>query len=143
MAIRRATFYRCKHCGSVVMRYSVEGQEPQCCGEPMEVLEPYTEDNPGQASAEKHLPVIKREGKVVTVSVGEQEHPMDPDHYIEWVYAYTEMGSQLVKLKPGVKPYARFQFAEDIPLMFFIYCNKHGLWATSMFESMQDEDDDA
>ena len=108
----------------------------------MEELKPYTEDNPGAASAEKHLPVMKR-GRIITVTVGDEDnkHPMDPDHSIEWIYISTEMGAQLVKLRPGIEPYAQFALNGDIPLNIYAYCNKHGLWATEVFESMQDDDE--
>lgn len=139
MTVRRATFYHCEECGSVVMKYNAQGCKPSCCGKPMEVLEPYTEDNPGPAAPEKHLPVIERDGRKITIHVGEQDHPMEREHHIEWIYVLTEMGAQMVKLVPGVKPYAHFEFGNDIPLTFYAYCNKHGLWATEMFESMQDE----
>jgi superoxide reductase len=141
MASRRSTFYRCPKCGSVVVKLSAEGEPPMCCGAAMEVLEPYTEDNPGPAAAEKHLPVITRDKRTITVHVGSQPHPMESDHYIEWVYAVTEMGVQMVKLIPGIAPYAEFYFGNDIPLTFYAYCNKHGLWATKMFDSMQEDDD--
>lgn len=141
MASRRSTFYYCPTCGNLVMKLNEADEVPSCCGKPMEVLEPYTEENPGPAAPEKHLPVLERDGKSVTVHIGEVPHPMEEEHYIEWVYVVTEMGAQMVKLVPGIEPYAKFDFPNDIPLTFYAYCNKHGLWATQMFESMQDEDE--
>ena len=84
-----------------------------------------------------------KRGRIATVTVGDEdnEHPMAPDHSIEWIYISTEMGAQLVKLRPGIKPYAQFALNGDIPLNIYAYCNKHGLWATEMFESMQDDDE--
>ena len=142
MAIWRDVFYRCAKCGSMVMKFGTQGELPSCCGEAMGTIEPFTEDNPGAASSEKHLPVMKR-GRIITVSVGDEDnrHPMDPDHYIDWIYISTEMGAQLVKLRPGIEPYAQFALNGDIPLNMYAYCNKHGLWATEVFESMQDDDE--
>lgn len=140
MATWRETFYHCKKCGSIVMKYGTEGCTPSCCGDQMEVLVPHTEDEPGEGAPEKHLPTLER-GKIITVHVGEQEHPMDPDHYIDWIYIATEMGSQMVKLKPGIRPLAHFALNGDIPLKLYAHCTKHGLWMTELFESMQDDDE--
>ena len=37
------------------------------------------------AAVEKHVPVWTVENGVVHVKVGSVEHPMLPEHYIEWV----------------------------------------------------------
>lgn len=141
MAVWRETFYRCDACDSIVMKFGTQGEVPSCCGKPMEVLVPHTEEFTGGASSEKHLPRAKR-GKIFTVTVGEGDtmHPMEDDHYIEWIYVVTEMGSQMVKLKPGIAPYAEFALNGDIPLAVYAYCNKHGLWVTRLRDSMQDDD---
>lgn len=142
MSIWRDTFYRCEKCGNIVMKFGTQGAVPSCCGEKMKVLVPHTEDAPGEGAPEKHLPVMKR-GKIVTVTLGgeDSKHPMDPDHYIQWIYISTEMGAQLVKMRPGIDPYAQFCLNGDIPLTVYAYCNKHGLWATKIFNSIQDDDE--
>ena len=66
---------------------------------------------------------------------------MDQDHFIEWIYISTEMGAQPIKLRPGIKPYAQFALNGDIPLNIYAYCNRHRLWATRLFESVQDDDE--
>ena len=68
MAIWRDVFYQCDKCGNIVMKFGTQGATPSCCGAEMKALEPYTEDNPGNASAEKHLPVMKR-GPIITITV--------------------------------------------------------------------------
>ena len=47
----------------------------------MEALVPGTVD----ASLEKHIPVWTLEGNRVLVTVGAVKHPMQPEHFIEWV----------------------------------------------------------
>ena len=48
-------FYKCNHCGNVIVKL-VDSKVPVvCCGEPMVELVPNTVD----ASGEKHLPVVK------------------------------------------------------------------------------------
>ena len=81
------------------------------------------------ASLEKHVPVVKREGDVVTVQVGETIHPSLPEHYIEWIALHTRQGVQRHALEPGAKPEARFALiAGDEVEAAYAYCNLHGLW---------------
>ena len=50
-------FYRCRHCGNVIMKV-VDSKVPVvCCGEQMQELIPNTVD----ASGEKHVPVVTRQ----------------------------------------------------------------------------------
>lgn len=91
-----------------------------------EELVPGTTDG----AAEKHVPVIRIEGNRVTVMVGEVEHPMLEEHYIEWITLETKKGMQTVYLDPqGGKPHAEFLLTEaDEVIAAYEYCNIHGLW---------------
>ncbi|MGI6217964.1 MAG: desulfoferrodoxin family protein [Coriobacteriales bacterium] len=118
-------FYKCNICGRIVGVIVDSGSQLVCCGQPMEELVPNTVD----AAAEKHVPVISTEGTAVNVKVGEVEHPMVDDHYIQWIYIKTEQGGQHKSLKPGDKPEAVFELAGGDKLVAaYAYCNKHGLW---------------
>ena len=64
-----------------------------CCGQKMKEIVPGTTD----AAVEKHLPVIKQEGNLITVEVGSVEHPMAEEHYIEWISIQTKEGNQRKK----------------------------------------------
>ena len=67
--------------------------------------------------------------KKVTVTVGEVEHPMAEEHFIEWIALETQEGNQRKELKPGSKPQAVFMLAEtDKAVAAYAYCNLHGLW---------------
>ena len=72
-----------------------------CCGEPMSEIVPGTTD----AAVEKHVPVWTVENGIVHVKVGSVEHPMLPEHYIEWVSLHTKQGEAV-----------------------YAYCNLHSLW---------------
>lgn len=74
-------FYICSHCGNIIAFVKDKGVPIICCGEKMKEIIPGTTD----AAVEKHVPVISQEGNIVTVSVGSVEHPMIPEHYIEWI----------------------------------------------------------
>ena len=53
------------------------------------------------AAVEKHVPVWTVENGIVHVKVGSVEHPMLPEHYIEWVSLQTKQGNQRKELHPG------------------------------------------
>ena len=85
--------------------------------------------NTVDASQEKHVPVVTREGNEIVVTVGSVEHPMLPAHYIEWICIQTKQGKQRKLLSPGEKPEARFALSEgDEFIAAYEYCNLHGLW---------------
>ena len=81
------------------------------------------------ASLEKHVPVYTADGNTVHVRVGAAEHPMLPEHCIEWISLQTKQGNQRKELLPGEKPEVCFALcAGDEVEAVFAYCNLHGLW---------------
>ena len=118
-------FYRCKHCGQIVAVVKATGVPIICCNEPMEEIVPGTTD----AAVEKHVPVYTVDGTKVTVKVGSVEHPMQPEHYIEWIALKTTSGNQRKALKSSDKPEAVFAINEgDTVEAVYAYCNLHSLW---------------
>lgn len=82
-----------------------------------------------EAATEKHIPVVSVNGSKVSVVVGEVEHPMTAEHFIEWILLKTKQGSQLKKLEVGQRPVAQFVLSEgDEVVEAYAYCNLHGLW---------------
>ena len=121
-------FFKCKECGNVVGLVVDAGVNVDCCGGKMVELIP----NTTEAAVEKHLPVVEVIGDVVKVNIGSVDHPMIPEHYIEWVYIETEKGGQRKNLSPGDKPNAVFVLKDDKVLAVYEYCNLHGLWKTEV-----------
>ena len=118
-------FYICKTCGNIVAYVKESGVPVFCCGKKMEVIVPGTTD----AATEKHVPVIEVEGNKVTVSVGSVEHPMVPEHYIEWISLETKEGNQRKALSPGEAPKVEFMITDtDEVIAAYEYCNLHSLW---------------
>lgn len=115
-------FYRCELCGNIVAVVHAGGGKPSCCGQNMKQLEA----NSTEASKEKHVPVVTKEGGKVKVAVGSAAHPMLPEHYIEWVALEAGNRLEFVYLKPGELPVADFAGAESGTV--YAYCNLHGLW---------------
>ena len=94
-----------------------------CCGQPMKLIVENTVD----AAKEKHVPVVEKTAEGVLVKVGEVEHPMLENHYIEWIEVLTDRKVYRKYLKPGEKPEALFKLDEEI-IAAREYCNVHGLW---------------
>ena len=115
--------YRCQICGNIVEVVHPSGGTLSCCGQPMKLLN----ENSVDAAVEKHVPVITKTTKGYEVAVGSVEHPMTPEHYIEWIELVTPEGTLRKYLKPGEKPVAGFMTdATDVAARE--YCNVHGLW---------------
>ena len=118
-------FYICSHCGNIIAKVKDVGVPVMCCGQKMTEIIPGTTE----ASHEKHIPVYQVEGNIVTVRVGAVDHPMAPEHFIEWVSLQTKQGNQRKVLAPGQEPVVRFALCEgDEVEAVYAYCNLHGLW---------------
>jgi len=115
--------YKCTICGNIVEILHTGKGELVCCNRPM-VLQA---ENTVDASYEKHVPVIEREGNTVTVKVGRAPHPMEEKHYIEWIELIAGERIYRKHLKPGEAPEARFICTEE-NVSAREYCNLHGLW---------------
>lgn len=118
-------FYICEHCGNIIAMVKDKGVPVMCCGQKMTLIEPGTTD----AAVEKHVPVYEVKDGKVYVTVGEVEHPMLPEHYIEWIAIQTTQGNQRKQLKPGDAPKACFAICEGEEVKaVYAYCNLHSLW---------------
>ncbi len=119
-----AKFYRCNHCGNIVLMVKDAGVNPVCCGEKMELLAPGSVD----AAAEKHVPVVSQilNGHATRVEVGSVAHPMAEEHFIEWVALVGEGCASIHYLKPGDEPTSDFSGVAHGAA--YAYCNLHGLW---------------
>lgn len=115
--------YKCEVCGNIVEVLHNGGGVLACCGQPMKLMEENTVD----ATLEKHIPIIEEIDGGVIVKVGSVEHPMLPEHYIQWIEVHTEDKIYRKYLKPGEKPEAAFKLDEKV-VMAREYCNLHGLW---------------
>ncbi len=116
--------YKCEICGNIVEVVHEGDGSLVCCNEEMKLLEEKTDDS----SNEKHVPYIKKTDKGVLVRIGQnQDHPMNEEHYIEWIQLIADDISYRKFLKPGDKPEAEFDItAGKIDAREF--CNVHGLW---------------
>lgn len=115
--------YKCEICGNIAEVLHTGAGSLVCCGQQM-VLQ---EENKIDAAQEKHVPVIlKKEGKIL-IKIGEIDHPMVDEHYIEWIEIIVEEKVYRKYLKPGDEPMAEFGIEVD-KIKARAYCNQHGLW---------------
>jgi superoxide reductase len=78
---------------------------------------------------EKHVPVIEAISGGVKVKIGAVPHPMEPDHYIEFIELRTGDEIHRKYLKPGMAPEAIF-LVNVANVRAIEFCNKHGLWTS-------------
>jgi superoxide reductase len=92
----------------------------------MEKLVAKTEDG----GYEKHVPVVEVVEDGIRVNVGSVDHPMEENHYIQFIEVLTNCKVLRSELSPGKKPEATFKVNPEKVLEVREYCNIHGLWST-------------
>ncbi|MGQ9474895.1 MAG: desulfoferrodoxin [Actinomycetota bacterium] len=122
----RLQIYKCEICGNIVEVVHAGKGELVCCGKPMALQVENTVD----AAVEKHVPVVEVQEDGVLVKVGEVAHPMQDDHYIEWVQLLVGDMTYRIFLKPGIAPEGKFVTPRE-GITAREYCNLHGLWKSA------------
>ena len=120
---QRLQIYKCELCGNIVEMIHDGDGELVCCNQPMQLLDEKTAD----AATEKHVPVIEKTDTGFKVTVGSVPHPMEKDHYIEWIELIADGKACLEFLEPGNAPEANFCVSAS-QVTAREHCNKHGLW---------------
>jgi len=115
--------YKCTVCGNIIEVLHAGEGELVCCGQPMGLMSENTVD----AAKEKHVPVIARVADGYKVAVGSVAHPMEAQHYIEWIELVADGSIYRQNLEPGQAPEAMFCIKAD-KVSAREYCNIHGLW---------------
>ncbi len=115
--------YLCEVCGNLVEVLRAGAGELVCCGQSMKLQTENTTD----AAVEKHVPVVETIGDQIKVQVGSVPHPMQEDHFIEWIEVSSGGSTMHKHLLPGDAPEASFPLPEGL-YQVRAYCNLHGLW---------------
>ena len=117
--------YKCDKCGNIVEILDNGMGTLVCCAQPMRLFKEIEQD----AGQEKHVPVVEKTQTGIIVKVGDIPHPMDEDHYIEWIEINMLDVGRIAKkyFKPGDAPEVEFHVRGD-KFKIRAYCNKHGLW---------------
>jgi len=122
---KRADIYACPDCGQLIE--ALADCDCDCkfaCGDfEMEAVVAGTKD----AAVEKHVPVIERTSGGFKVKVGSVTHPMQADHWIQFIEVIADNRLYRAYLNPGDAPEAEFSIdAENVTARE--HCNLHGLW---------------
>jgi len=115
--------YKCDICGNIVEVLHEGAGELVCCGKPMILKK---EEFEGEY-AEKHAPVIEQTETGTKVKIGSVPHPMEEEHYIEWIEIIADTKVYREFLNPGEAPEVEFNIKAD-KIKARMYCNIHGLW---------------
>lgn len=120
---KRYQVYKCEVCGNIVQILHGSVGTLVCCNKPMRLFEEKTDED----GKEKHVPVIDKLENGIKVKIGSIPHPMEENHYVEWIEVIA--GDKICRkhLSPGDAPEAIFNIiAEDI--IAREYCSVHGHW---------------
>lgn len=115
--------YKCEVCGNIVEVLFGGKGELVCCGKPMKLFKENTVD----AAKEKHVPVVEKIPGGFKVTVGSVAHPMETEHYIQWIELLADGKAYRQFLEAGQAPEAVFQIDAETASARE-YCNLHGLW---------------
>lgn len=118
--------YKCEACGNIVEVLHPAGGNLVCCEKDMVLFEEKTNDE----GEEKHVPIVEETATGLKIKVGSVTHPMQDEHFIEWIEA--EVNGKVFRqtLDPGMEPVAEFPLRGD-SVKIRAFCNIHGLWTSS------------
>ena len=118
--------YKCSVCGHIIVVVHEGVGQLVCCNQPMNLQQENTID----AATEKHVPVTEKTASGYLVKIGSAPHPMEKEHFIEWIELIIDGKSYRQFLRPGDKPEAEFCVKGE-KVEAREYCNLHGLWKNS------------
>ena len=110
--------YKCEICGNMASMVHSGAGALVCCGAPMKLMVENTVD----AAKEKHVPVIEKTAEGFKVKVGSVAHPMEQNHYIEWIEVIADGKAYRQFLNPGEAPEATFAIEAE-KVVAREYCN--------------------
>ncbi len=119
-----AKILKCDDCGSIIQVLAED--DGDACDTHMFEFPAQTE---GEKSP-KHKPVVEIDGNKVTVKVGEAAHPMDDDHYIQFLIVEAGAEQYAKCFKPGDVAEATFTVNSAADVKALAFCNLHGLWSS-------------
>jgi len=91
------------------------------------------ENNPSELEL-KHVPIIELDTNYVKVTVGEEKHPMEANHWIQYIELFVDGESAgRIDLSPGEEPEAEFDLSPQAKkIVAHELCNQHGLWENEL-----------
>ena len=128
--MEKIKIYKCSICGNIAIKVIDKNTQLKCCEKFMEELKA----NDTEASLEKHVPFVTINDNIATAVVGETQHPMQEEHFINFIIFQTTNGYFVKNLKPNTAPVAQYILNENEKLLaVYEYCNLHGLWVKELY----------
>ena len=118
--------YKCTICGNIVEVLHTGVGQLVCCGQPMDLLIEKNSD----VGLEKHVPIIEKIDGKIKIKVGSVPHPMEQNHYIEFIEIISDSKTCNKRLNPGDIPEAEFEVTSE-KIEAREYCTVHGLWKSN------------
>ena len=118
-------FCRCPVCGTVFVASTPQKEQSRpavsCCGNAMEPLEICRDESLAGEHEMRFVVFGGFEKSAVRIAVDGGNHPMDPEHRIEWMYLRTFQGGQLKYLPERSRSMMQFAFADEDA---YVYCDR-------------------
>ena len=121
--IKQKQVYKCDICGNIVEVLHAGGGKLVCCGQPMDLQVEKTDE---EGLTEKHRPVVENLDDGAIIKIGSVPHPMEKEHYIEWIEVVGDKKICRYPLGPNDKLEVRSYLKDHSYVR--AYCNVHGLW---------------
>lgn len=119
-------FYRCSSCNEIWINPFNNKNNMPCCKNELEEVKTNTYVD----ELDHHSIHVRRIGNFITITIGNEEHPMLDIHYISWVILETNTGIQYKHLNIGAAPIVDFLVAEDEEIQnVYAFCTLHSLWS--------------
>ena len=126
MKEKNTVFYKCPICDNLIGLIQGDSDKINCCGQKMKRLVANQDEN----KTKKHIPTYEKVEDEIFVRVGEDTHPMEKDHYIEWIAQVSDNQTTRIRLYPEQNPEVRFKYIPGA--IIYAYCTKDGLWKTEV-----------
>ena len=124
-------FFKCNVCGQIISIVNDTELPVRCCMRDMEELVP----NSGEGNTKTHIPISAASKNKITVCVGAEDHPMKPEHHIEWVAILTNKGMQRKRIAEEKRAKVDFYLEEnELVFAIYAYCNIHGLYSNRIMK---------
>lgn len=119
-------FYICKNCNQVHIKLIDYELPAYCCEKKVDEII----INSSAGEEHTHIPKIRKIGNFVTITVGQETHPMVDIHHISFILLETNQGVQYKYLKKNEPPLADFIIANNEEILnVYVYCTIHSLWS--------------
>ena len=100
-----------------------------------EEAQTYQDPNNPSELEQSHVPIIEANTMLAKVTVGEEKHPMETNHWIQWIELFAD-DEPVGRSDLAIGEMPEMEFEVDISktkkLKAQALCNVHGLWENTI-----------